>query len=385
MQTNIEKAKEILSTDGNQLENCSKDLKNNIELISIALRQNPKSFKFVPKEIRNNIDYDYLRNYALEDSSNLQYIDNPTINELKYVLKKDGHQLKHINKYKHINENEMIELIETSLSHSPFAIKHANIINKRILYFAMRQNQHVLELFSKSKYEDLLKIFNNSKEELYEFYKESILLNGRTLEYIPKEILTEELQLLAVSSFGSSIKHIEKPTHEMLVNAIKNNFHSLEHISEELQTEELFNIYFQEISKYKTPSKIIEEDPNNFFTYIKNSDLKNKIELKMKVIQQILKKHSLNPNEFFILIHELNFEKLNIIENNLNNIKLELTLEREYYRGENGGCIYFDPKRTEITTIVFEGIKENNNIILNKTYLKENITQKNKNNNNIKK
>jgi len=174
------------------------------------------------------------------DGLALKYIENQTKEICMLALKNKPISYKHIKNRTNELYEYLLELDCTFIKEIQYYIKDDEDFLDKMQLYCVRKNGLLLKYLINPSYEMCL---------------DAIKDNIEALEYIPNNLLTDNLLKYALSLNGLALKCVKQQTEIMCINAVNNNAMAIKYVDNEFLTEELCITAIK--SNYKAFGEII--------------------------------------------------------------------------------------------------------------------------------
>ena len=289
-----------------------------------------------------NADFN-IQKVALKSSRNLQYIKNPSEEILEFVLDKGG------SKYLYLVENppesiliKAIEKIQNyDLPEFTERIKDKQNFTDNIKMKLVKECGLCIKYIENPTQEMLLAAVNESPESIRfikdpdnEVQSRAVKNRASVIEYIKEP--SYQLQLIAVDRSADNIRYIKNPDPDILKLALEKNPSTYTSLSEELQTEEMFNI-------------ALEGSTRHMIDWVRNNNKKLSLDQKWLALKsdpkcfRVMPEPNKKMKEYAVTHH---FDNLKFIENpsiDLQNMAVKADLQAfkhvmKYITNKNIDC-----------------------------------------------
>ena len=278
------------------LNNIISQLKRDPKVMLYAVKQDPNNLNYAKGEalteevIKTAID----SGYKFNDSSSYDLLDNPKV--MMYAVKQDPNNLNYVSDL--ILTDEMID-IALSTGNYVFDAKEASgklKQNSKVMLEAVKQDPNNLNYaLDEALTDEMIDIALSSEKYIFDGKVASYALrcNSRvmlyaikqdpnSLNYVPKEALTDEIIDIALST-GKYIFNVEEANDKLrrnskiMLEAVKQDPNNLNYVSDFILTDEMIDIALstgnyvfdakEASGKLKQNSKVmleaVKQDPNN--------------------------------------------------------------------------------------------------------------------------
>jgi exosome complex RNA-binding protein Rrp4 len=194
------------------------------QMCRIAVAQNGEALYYVPEALRTD---DMCRFAVAQHGGALDYVPQKlrTAEMCRIAVAQNGTALEYVPEA--LRTEDMCRTAVAQNGRALVAVPDVLLTGRRIWKFCSMRHR----IRAQKKYAD-------------EIRRIAVMQNGKTLEYIPKDLRTEELCRLAVAQNGGALKHVPAAlrTEDMCRIAVARNGWALWAVPEKLRTEDLCRI-----------------------------------------------------------------------------------------------------------------------------------------------
>jgi hypothetical protein len=319
----------LLSKQSRETECLSEVLKNDIEIVTEAIKRNGPSIQFASEELKNNQD---LARIALKNSATLSDVGKELKRKKEFVLEAIKNQRgSFIHASEELRNDREIILESIKSNQTNFNLLSKEFMNDReIILNAVKHDENAFELLTKNYPE-----YKNDKEIVLA----AVQYNGKVLKFVSEDLKNdEEVAMHVLNSYGSF---------EYIGNGFKNNkefyykaakikaFDSLDH---EFMDERDFVLKIVQLNGYllESASEVLKDDKEIVLEAVKNSNslefasdrLKNDEEIVLEYIKNFPESLYDLGEKFFenkeFLFKALRVNPLIVFETEIDDIELLL-------------------------------------------------------------
>lgn len=282
---NLMKKINITNNKSNILKYCSKELKDDIDIVKEAVFFDPISFKFASKNLKKNKDL--FLEAVKSGLETIKFIDKKLkddIDVVKEIIKNSPWNIKFLSKKlrenedmmlfalsrEHLNSNPCYVFISDKLKNDKNFIKKALSVNATYVYEYINEefkNDEDL-CFEALKFNThLLFDFPQSIQKNKNFIKKAVFYYPMVLEIVDKEVQSKELYLLGLKAYKAKFSPV--------LTVIDELFH--DNLNEELQ------LILKKDMNIEDAIEILEKTIKVKKNYTKINFLCNKVEEKHKI------------------------------------------------------------------------------------------------------